>query len=147
MTLVILSEETRSTNVQVDRAPNARGAGAAGGMVDLTARGADDLSASQQPASPKLSAVAGPASPKLSAVAGPASPELSAEAGRVDRREALTQRVEAISAIKRLQHVYGHYSELGLWQRLRGPYTSIAYPHGQISSHMASTPTPLEQLV
>ena len=34
---------------------------------------------------------------------------------RVDRLEALTQRVEAISAIKRLQHAYGHYSELGLW--------------------------------
>ena len=34
---------------------------------------------------------------------------------RVDRLETLTQRVEAISAIKRLQHAYGHYSELGLW--------------------------------
>ena len=66
---------------------------AAGCLVGLTARGTDDLSASQRPA----------------------SPELSAEAGRVDRLEALTQRVEAISAIKRLQHAYGHYSELGLW--------------------------------
>jgi hypothetical protein len=34
---------------------------------------------------------------------------------RVDRLEALTARVEAISAIKRLQHSYGHYAELGLW--------------------------------
>jgi hypothetical protein len=34
---------------------------------------------------------------------------------RVDRLEALTQRIEAISAIKRLQHAYGHYAELGLW--------------------------------
>jgi hypothetical protein len=34
---------------------------------------------------------------------------------RVDRLEALTERVEAISAIKRLQHAYGHYSESGLW--------------------------------
>lgn len=25
------------------------------------------------------------------------------------------QRVEALSAIKRLQHTYGHYAELGLW--------------------------------
>ena len=76
---------------------------AVGCMVGLTARGADDLSAPQQPASPKPPA------------AGPASPKLTAEAGRVDRLEALTQRVEAISAIKRLQHAYGHYSELGLW--------------------------------
>ena len=41
--------------------------------------------------------------------------DLSALQQRVDRLEALTQRVEAISAIKRLQHAYGHYSELGLW--------------------------------
>jgi hypothetical protein len=34
---------------------------------------------------------------------------------RIDRLEALTARVEAFSAIKRLQHAYGHYSELGLW--------------------------------
>ena len=34
---------------------------------------------------------------------------------RVDRLDALTRRVEAISAVKRLQHAYGHYSELGLW--------------------------------
>jgi hypothetical protein len=33
----------------------------------------------------------------------------------VDRLEALTERVEALSAVKRLQHAYGHYSELGLW--------------------------------
>jgi len=44
-----------------------------------------------------------------------ADDSLSALQQRVDRLEALTQRVEAISAIKRLQHAYGHYSELGLW--------------------------------
>jgi hypothetical protein len=44
-----------------------------------------------------------------------ADADLSALQQRVDRLEALTQRVEAISAIKRLQHAYGHYSELGLW--------------------------------
>ena len=44
-----------------------------------------------------------------------ASPEVSAQAGRVDRLEALIERVEALSAMKRLQHAYGHYSELGLW--------------------------------
>jgi hypothetical protein len=41
--------------------------------------------------------------------------DLAALQQRVDRLEALTDRVEAISAIKRLQHAYGHYSELGLW--------------------------------
>ncbi len=40
---------------------------------------------------------------------------LSALEKRVARLEALTERVEAISAIKRLQHAYGHYAELGLW--------------------------------
>ena len=42
-------------------------------------------------------------------------PDLSALLQRIDRLEALTERVEGISAIKRLQHAYGHYSELGLW--------------------------------
>ena len=41
--------------------------------------------------------------------------DLSALQQRVDRLEVLTQRVEALSAIKRLQHAYGHYAELGLW--------------------------------
>ena len=40
---------------------------------------------------------------------------LSALHARIDHLETLTQRVEALSAIKRLQHAYGHYSELGLW--------------------------------
>jgi hypothetical protein len=44
-----------------------------------------------------------------------AQPDLTALQQRVDRLEAQTERVEAISAIKRLQHAYGHYSELGLW--------------------------------
>ena len=43
-----------------------------------------------------------------------ADSELSLLQQRVDRLDALTQRVEAVSAIKRLQHAYGHYSELGL---------------------------------
>jgi len=41
--------------------------------------------------------------------------DLAALQERVGRLEALTERVEALSAIKRLQHAYGHYSELGLW--------------------------------
>ena len=44
-----------------------------------------------------------------------ADPDLSLLQQRIDRLEALTQRVEALSAIKRLQHAYGHYAELGLW--------------------------------
>jgi hypothetical protein len=44
-----------------------------------------------------------------------ADPDLSLLQQRVDRLEALTERVEALSAVKRLQHAYGHYSELGLW--------------------------------
>jgi hypothetical protein len=40
---------------------------------------------------------------------------LAALQRHVDRLEALTERAEALSAIKRLQHAYGHYSELGLW--------------------------------
>jgi hypothetical protein len=44
-----------------------------------------------------------------------ADPDLSVLQQRVDRLEALTERVEALSAVKRLQHAYGHYSELGLW--------------------------------
>jgi hypothetical protein len=49
------------------------------------------------------------------AVARGADPDLSLLQQRIDRLEALTQRVEALSAIKRLQHAYGHYAELGLW--------------------------------
>ncbi|HEX5107584.1 MAG TPA: nuclear transport factor 2 family protein [Vicinamibacterales bacterium] len=49
------------------------------------------------------------------AIVSGADPDLSALQQRVDRLEALTQRVEAVSAIKRLQHTYGHYSEFGLW--------------------------------
>ena len=44
-----------------------------------------------------------------------ADPDLSLLQQRIDRLDALTQRVEALSAIKRLQHAYGHYAELGLW--------------------------------
>jgi len=81
---------------------------AAGCVVAVTARGADtDLSALQQPA----------------------SPELLAEAGRLDRLEALTERVEAISAIKRLQHAYGHYSELGLWHDFADLFADTGIGH------------------
>ena len=58
-----------------------------------------------------------------------ASPELSAERERVDRLEALTARVEAISAIKRLQHAYGHYAELGLWHDFADLFADTGIGH------------------
>src|SRR5262249_49357075 len=43
------------------------------------------------------------------------SAELAALAPRVDAAAALTERLKAVRAVKRLQHAYGHYSEVGLW--------------------------------
>jgi hypothetical protein len=51
----------------------------------------------------------------VGAVVRAADPDLTLLQQRVERLDVLLQRVEAISAIKRLQHAYGHYSELGLW--------------------------------
>lgn len=51
----------------------------------------------------------------LSSLAARQPAALAALQQRIERLEALTDRVEALSAIKRLQHAYGHYSELGLW--------------------------------
>ena len=59
---------------------------------------------------------------------------------RIDRLEALTDRVEALSAIKRLQYAYGHYAELGLWHDFAdlfadkgiGHYTTGALDREQI---------------
>ncbi|HEV8396261.1 MAG TPA: nuclear transport factor 2 family protein [Vicinamibacterales bacterium] len=58
-----------------------------------------------------------------------ADADLSALQQRVDRLEALTQRVEAISAIKRLQHAYGHYSELGLWHDFADLFADTGVGH------------------
>ena len=71
---------------------------------------------------------------------GGADTDLSLLQQRVDRLEALTQRVEALSAIKRLQHAYGHYAELGLWHDFAdlfadsgiGHYTTGALDREQI---------------
>ena len=68
--------------------------------------------------------------------------DLSALQQRIDRLEALTDRVEAISAIKRLQYAYGHYAELGLWHDFAdlfadtgiGHYTTGALDREQIRS-------------
>jgi SnoaL-like protein len=53
--------------------------------------------------------------PSTSLRASAPDADLSGLQQRVDRLETLTERIEAIAAIKRLQHAYGHYSELGLW--------------------------------
>ena len=58
-----------------------------------------------------------------------ADPDLSVLQQRVDRLEALTERVEAISAIKRLQHAYGHYSELGLWHDFADLFADTGIGH------------------
>ena len=55
--------------------------------------------------------------------------DLSVLQTRVDRLEALTQRVEAISAIKRLQHAYGHYAELGLWHDFADLFADTGIGH------------------
>src|SRR5262245_60896037 len=58
-----------------------------------------------------------------------ADADLSRLQQRVDRLEALTQRVEAISAIKRLQHAYGHYAELGLWHDFADLFADTGIGH------------------
>jgi SnoaL-like protein len=58
-----------------------------------------------------------------------ADDDLSALQQRVDRLEALTDRVEALSAIKRLQHAYGHYAELGLWHDFADLFADTGIGH------------------
>ena len=58
-----------------------------------------------------------------------ADTDLSVLQQRVDRLEAMTERVEAISAIKRLQHAYGHYSELGLWHDFADLFADAGIGH------------------
>jgi hypothetical protein len=48
---------------------------------------------------------------------------------RVDHLEALTARVEALSAIKRLQYAYGHYAELGMWHDFADLFADTGVGH------------------
>src|SRR5215467_3519526 len=48
---------------------------------------------------------------------------------RIARLEALTERVEAVSAIKRLQYAYGHYAELGLWHDFADLFADTGVGH------------------
>jgi hypothetical protein len=78
----------------------------------------------------------------IASLAARGGDDLSALQQRVDRLEALTDRVEALSAIKRLQYAYGHYAELGLWHDFAdlfadtgiGHYTTGALDREQIRS-------------
>jgi hypothetical protein len=62
------------------------------------------------------------------ATKGPAH-DLVALQQRVERLEALTERVEALSAIKRLQHTYGHYAELGMWHDFADLFADTGIGH------------------
>ena len=64
-----------------------------------------------------------------SAIVSGADTDLPSLQQRIDRLEALTQRVEAVSAIKRLQHAYGHYSELGLWHDFADLFADTGIGH------------------
>ena len=68
-------------------------------------------------------------STSLTANARAADGDLRLLQQRIDRLEALTERVEAISAIKRLQHAYGHYSELGLWHDFADLFADTGVGH------------------
>ncbi len=68
-------------------------------------------------------------STSLRASARDTDTDLPALQQRVDRLEALTQRLEAISAIKRLQHAYGHYAELGLWHDFADLFADTGIGH------------------
>jgi len=48
---------------------------------------------------------------------------------RLAAATALTERLEAVRAVKRLQHAYGHYSELGLWHDFADLFSDTAVGH------------------
>jgi hypothetical protein len=76
------------------------------------------------------------------AISGGAAPDLVTLQQRIDRLEALTARVEALSAIKRLQHAYGHYSELGLWHDFADLFADSGighYPAGALDREAIRT--------
>jgi hypothetical protein len=55
--------------------------------------------------------------------------ELAMLAQRVDTAAAQTERLKAVSAVKRLQHAYGHYSEVGLWNDFADLFSDTAIGH------------------
>jgi hypothetical protein len=66
--------------------------------------------------------------------AEPPAPESAATTNaalgqRLAAAAALTERLEAVRAVKRLQHAYGHYSELGLWHDFADLFSDTAVGH------------------
>src|SRR5215471_10122775 len=55
--------------------------------------------------------------------------DLAALERRVDTAAALLERVQAIRAVERLQHAYGHYSEVGLWHDFADLFADTAVGH------------------
>jgi hypothetical protein len=50
-------------------------------------------------------------------------------ARRLTAAAALVERLEAVRAVERLQHAYGHYSELGLWHDFADLFSDTAVGH------------------
>ena len=48
---------------------------------------------------------------------------------RIRDAAALTARLQAVQAVKRLQHAYGHYSEVGLWHDFADLFADTAVGH------------------
>src|SRR5262245_8645282 len=48
---------------------------------------------------------------------------------RIRNAEALAQRLNAVRSVKRLQHAYGHYSEVGLWHDFADLFGDTAVGH------------------
>ena len=66
----------------------------------------------------------------------PAAPQTQTDAAELARFEqrilaaaALTDRLKAVRAVKRLQHAYGHYSEVGLWHDFADLFSDTAVGH------------------
>jgi len=57
------------------------------------------------------------------------SADLAALARRVDAAAAQTERLQGVRAVKRLQHAYGHYSEVGLWHDFADLFSDTAVGH------------------
>src|SRR6185295_18851375 len=55
--------------------------------------------------------------------------EVTAFAQRIDAAAAQTERLKAVQAVKRLQHAYGHYSEVGLWNDFADLFADKAVGH------------------
>jgi hypothetical protein len=55
--------------------------------------------------------------------------DLAALEQRLEAAAALTERLQAVRAVKRLQHAYGHYSEVGLWHDFADLFADTAVGH------------------